>query len=820
MLTKGIGDLLITEDNLARGEPHKTGERDRRDALSKAREKHLAELQNLREGVKTSVQAEASWRKSGVRPGHFSRGIAWAPTASEATQTDAAPEPPAVSKRSTAVMTSRDPSRGSSPRGSSPTSVPEPRNTQPRRPSFQAQAESRQRRREALRARSALAVAAAPAEGGAGSGAGSEGTKNEEPEEEAYDSDETPEERAEREARRSVEIAEKAGEAQLAKMLRQAEAIRRERKSGGSGPTGKVHRPFRRSASPQKRQRQAMGEDDDLEEGGEGLPPWRANRPAPRPPQPWEVSANVPAYRSMLARARMLREKLQAHGELSADLMGPERGGGEHHAVVALAAAADDTFADSAAACESGAGWDEFRGAVDAASVDGLRQQMASGGAQAATGGGVQPANAGGAQQAALAEQQRQAAKWAARAASHSTARFWCDQQAALASASRPPNHPAHLSSKPQADAPAAPPEGHHGFARYPYVHSCYTQPAPPAAAPDASAGSIFAMPLPAAMAAASTSFCSSAAGSAAGSRPPSRPGSALGEPHDYHDLGVAARQHAAACAAAATAAHAAAKAIEERGLSRSSSSSACGGSTNSSVRGHKTPSTGWRSTHRESSQQAPPPPPQQPQQPQPPPPQQPRTPWAANASALSSGSEASYDDPTTIAMPACGASYYPAPSSSVASSQRAASVAGSAQRAAPPPQASSPAADPYYWQAVARGAAFVGQPFAPPTLADIEAKLRQQEYDAVSSASSFSVPPSRPSTRPPSVHGGRGEGGATSGAGRAEHLEGLLDEWLYRARMRAYSSALPPDDVEGGGYDAPRAASALARGLESVLAM
>ena len=83
-LVKNYGDLLLTEDSY-RGDPTNPGARERKAAMQAARQRHASELRALRENVENTVQAEAYWRKSGIRPGHFSRmGLSHTPAASDA----------------------------------------------------------------------------------------------------------------------------------------------------------------------------------------------------------------------------------------------------------------------------------------------------------------------------------------------------------------------------------------------------------------------------------------------------------------------------------------------------------------------------------------------------------------------------------------------------------------------------------------------------------------------------------------------------------------------------------------------------------------
>ena len=67
----------------------------------------------------------------------------------------------------------------------------------------------------------------------------------------------------------------------------------------------------------------------------------------------------------------------------------------------------------------------------------------------------------------------------------------------------------------------------------------------------------------------------------------------------------------------------------------------------------------------------------------------------------------------------------------------------------------------------------------------------------------------------------GGGGGGGGGGAGRIEtgdRLEGMLDDWLHRARVRAYAGQ---DEGWPGATQVPmQAPNPLSRGLEQVLAL
>ena len=68
-----VGDLLNVEEiHYARGEPTTPGEHQRGRSVIAARERLVQQVRSLGEDARKTVQAEAYWRKSGVRPSHFS----------------------------------------------------------------------------------------------------------------------------------------------------------------------------------------------------------------------------------------------------------------------------------------------------------------------------------------------------------------------------------------------------------------------------------------------------------------------------------------------------------------------------------------------------------------------------------------------------------------------------------------------------------------------------------------------------------------------------------------------------------------------------
>ena len=74
-LAQGLGDLLIADETLQRGEPVTPGMRDRRDSVASARQQFLSQLHALSGDLRQAVLEEESWRLSGVRPGYFSRAV-------------------------------------------------------------------------------------------------------------------------------------------------------------------------------------------------------------------------------------------------------------------------------------------------------------------------------------------------------------------------------------------------------------------------------------------------------------------------------------------------------------------------------------------------------------------------------------------------------------------------------------------------------------------------------------------------------------------------------------------------------------------------
>ena len=747
-LQQHYGDLLIIEETGYRGEPLDPAARDRKLAIKAARERHAAELQALREGVKSTVQAEAYWRKSGIRPGHFSQvGIAHPPTACEATQTASPKRVPTTSTAS----------------GASPKEVL--RSAEERRAAFKSaaapgNAAARQRTAASMVREQRRAAHARRSDGGGSvKGSLSEGTQTgnigadeagSEP-----DSDEDPEERAAKEAKRAAEIAEAAGQARLARTLQKAEALRIERGAPGAPPRSakswQQSHPY--ASVPSSAPAPSCAGDGELTMG--------SRRVAPRPPQSWEVTAGVSGYRNVLARARMLKERLKEQQDCYKDRerrsaaarssAAPEPGPGAmaQGASQDTSAPADDGTADAVSGIqvELGRGHD---GGVGSRKMghDGESDYESDGQVEKSASPSTAPVAAiaevtdraccgcsSGSSFSSTAQAHRQAAAhWAARAAQHGPARYWCDQQQAVAAASHPPRHPSRV-PRGQHAAPDLASAAANNFTQYPYVHSRYAK---PTAVPS---GSSFA-------ALQGLHSLHGAGPSYPNSLSSSRPGSSLSM--DSHDeaAGREARQHAAACAAAATAAAAAA-------VQASASSGHLGGGTSSGSDDglsatrpvQKTPATGFRTArHGRPASHAPNA-------------HAPATPWTAAAAA---GDE-DFEDPSTVVMPT-----YP--------------------------------------------------------------RDRDTNHPL----------PARTAHRPSHVGGAYGTAGGYDLAGQHTHemaaqhvqnlhmpdmatgdgLEGLLDDWLHRARVRAYASAAPVfEDQWWPSSQPPLASGAITRGLEQILA-
>ena len=91
-LQNNLSMLLNREDDLyTQCHPMSAGERDRKHAVAEARSELVDQVHALGDGVRKTVQAEANWRKSGLRPSHFSHVVGMRHTSlatSEATQTE------------------------------------------------------------------------------------------------------------------------------------------------------------------------------------------------------------------------------------------------------------------------------------------------------------------------------------------------------------------------------------------------------------------------------------------------------------------------------------------------------------------------------------------------------------------------------------------------------------------------------------------------------------------------------------------------------------------------------------------------------------
>jgi len=97
-----LGELMLAEDILVRNERLESPQdKARREKISQARTQLQGQIQKLHAEVKQSVQGEQVWRRTGVPPGYFSSvGLASTPViADEGTQTDVSSDVPKALRR-------------------------------------------------------------------------------------------------------------------------------------------------------------------------------------------------------------------------------------------------------------------------------------------------------------------------------------------------------------------------------------------------------------------------------------------------------------------------------------------------------------------------------------------------------------------------------------------------------------------------------------------------------------------------------------------------------------------------------------------------